>query len=66
MEKLLTREVVIEVMNNVLEFEDDTLNRYQDYLDRLVDEDTIKVFKRLRDEEARHVESIKGLIKKLG
>lgn len=65
MERLYTKEVVIQVLGNILEFENNTLNLYKEYIKSLDDASTATVFKRLRDEEAKHIESIKALIEKL-
>ncbi len=63
MEIAYTREAVIQLLHNILDFENCTLNLYENYLDRLSDERTIEIFERLRDEEVQHVESIKQLLK---
>jgi rubrerythrin len=65
METVYTREAVIQLLHNILDFENCTLNLYEDYLNKLNDDKTVEVFKRLRDEEVQHVESIKQLLKAL-
>jgi len=65
MEAVQNREAVIQLLHNILDFENCTLNMYEDYLCKLSDDKTIEVFKRLRDEEVQHVESIKQLLKVL-
>ncbi len=62
MERLYTKEVVVHVLKNVLEFEKSTLNLYKDYLNQLVDKETVEIFRLLREEEVQHVESIEKLI----
>jgi rubrerythrin len=60
-----TREAVSQVLRTVLDSETDTHNLYEDYLNRLVDEEVRRVFTILREEEAGHAEHAKALLERI-
>jgi rubrerythrin len=60
-----TKEEIIELLQNILEFEKDTLSLYEAYINRLSDIGVIGTFKQLRDEEVQHVKLIEDLLKRL-
>jgi rubrerythrin len=60
-----SRQAILELLHTVLESETNTLYLYEDYLNRIDDIEIRDVFKRLRDEEARHAESVKELLKRI-
>jgi rubrerythrin len=65
MERLYTKETVLQVLQNVLEFETTTLGLYEDYIGQLADGEVVKAFEQLRDEEIQHVRSVKELIQRV-
>jgi len=62
MKRTYTRESVVQIITNVLEFEVGTRDLYEEYLDRLSDAKVRNVFRLLMDEEVQHVESIQAIL----
>jgi len=60
-----TRKTILELIRTVLESETNTLYLYEDCLRRVDDPPVRKIFSTLRDEEARHAESVKELLKRI-
>ena len=65
MKEVYTKDFVLQILRNVLEFERGTRDLYRDYLGRLSSVEVRAVFTRLSDEEARHVKSVEALIERL-
>jgi rubrerythrin len=57
-----TEKDVVQVLKNVLDFENGLLNLYEDYLAKLEDGDIKRLLTRFRGDEVRHVRSVKELI----
>ncbi len=58
---MYSREDLADVFQKVLQFEEDVKGLYDDCLDKLIDEDIIKVLSSISKEEKGHIELAKQL-----